>query len=337
MTTTTTTTAGPQAGTGQGRQPARPRPAPRGRRTRTLRGRLRRLDGTVSPYLYIAPFFVLFAVFGLFPLGYTLWVSLNDWELLGASTHQWTGLDNYVELARDPYFWNALRNTALIWVLSTVPQLLLALGLAHVLNARLRGRTFFRMGMLAPNVASVAAVAIIFSQLFGRDFGLVNWLLGLVGADPVDWQAGRVSSHLAISAMVVWHWTGYNALIYLAAMQTVPTELYEAASLDGASSFQQLRRITVPALRPTIIFTVIVSTIYGMQLIAEPLLFDPQPGSVTGGASREFQTVALYLYEQGFRNFNLGYGATIAWVLFLVIVLAGAVNYALTRRISSTR
>ncbi|MFE4667358.1 carbohydrate ABC transporter permease [Streptomyces sp. NPDC056716] len=310
----------------------RPRPGGPG----GLRTRLRRADRTLAPYLYIAPFFLLFLGFGLFPLGYTLFVSLHDWSLLGAEGHRWVGLANYRELLGDSYFWNALMNTVSIWLLSTVPQLLLALALAHTLNIRMRARTTFRMGVLLPNVASVAAVAIIFTQLFGRDFGMVNWALDLVGIGPVDWQGGRVSSHVAVSAMVIWRWTGYNALIYLAAMQTIPRERYEAARTDGANGLQLFRHITVPALRPVIIFTVVISTIQGLQLFAEPLLFDPTPGGVTGGSDRQFQTLTVYLYEQGFRQFDFGYASTIAWVMFLVIVVASAVNYLITRRIRSS-
>ena len=297
--------------------------------------RLRRLDPVVSPYLYIAPFFVIFLGFGLFPLAYTFYVSLNHWEL-GATTHQWVGFHNYTKLLADSYFWNSLRNTGSIWVLSTVPQLLAALGLAHVLNRRLRLRTLFRVGMVAPIVTSVVAVGIIFAQLFGRDFGLVNWLLHFIGIGPIDWQVGPWASHPAVSVMIIWRWTGYNALLYLAALQAVPRELYEAAAIDGASSGQQFRKITIPMLRPTIIFTVIVSTIYGMQVFAEPLMFDNNPGALTGGASREFQTVVMYLYENGWRNLQFGYAAAIAWLLFIVIVLFVILNYSLTRRIRST-
>ncbi len=170
---------------------------------------------------------IVFLGFGLFPLAYTFYVSLNHWEL-GASTHQWVGFHNYTQLLADPYFWNALRNTGSIWVLSTVPQLFLALVLAHVLNRRLRFRTVFRVGVLMPNVASVVAVSIVFAQLFGRDFGLVNWLLHFTGVGPIDWQVGRWSSHPAISSLIIWRWTGWNALLYLAALQAVPRELYEA-------------------------------------------------------------------------------------------------------------
>jgi cellobiose transport system permease protein len=327
MTTTIQTPPGaPPAGPG----PAAARPGP-GR----LRRAWRKFDPRVSPYLFIAPFFLVFLVFGLFPLVYTFVVSLNDWDLT-ATSHEFIGLANYRELVADAYFWNALRNTLTIFLLASVPQLLAALGLAQLLHTRLRLRTLFRMGVLLPNITSVAAVTLIFAQLFGRDFGLVNWLLGLVGIGPVDWQSGRLSSNVAIATMVDWRWTGYNALIYLAAMQAIPRDLYEAAALDGAGAFRQFRSITIPMLRPTIIFTTIVTTIGGIQLIAEPLLFDPIPNA-SGGADRQFQTIALYLYEQAFRRFDLGYGSAIAWSLFVITLLVTAVNVFFVRRLRSVR
>ncbi|MEV4218727.1 sugar ABC transporter permease [Nonomuraea sp. NPDC049725] len=293
------------------------------------------LDVKGSPYLYIAPFFLLFGLVGMFPLLYTAYVSLTDWNLLDPA-HEWVGLANYADLLADDYFWNALVNTVSIWLLSTVPQLLAALFIAHMLNRRLRARTLFRMGVLLPNVTSIVAVTIIFAQLFGRDFGMVNWALELVGLDPIDWQAGTLSSHVAISLIVIWRWTGYNALIYLAAMQTIPEDLYEAARLDGASQFTQFRRITVPMLRPTIIFTAVVSTIGGFQIIAEPLLFQAGTGNPTGGSDRQFQTVGLYLYEQGFSLYEFGYASAIAWTLCMIIVVMALVNFAITRRIRSS-
>jgi cellobiose transport system permease protein len=295
-----------------------------------VKSTLYRLDVKASPYAYILPFFVLFALFGAFPLIYTGWVSLHEWSLL-EEEHVFLGLDNYTKLFADPNFWNALFNTSSIWVLSTVPQLVMAVLLAHVLNRRLRGAAIWQTGMLLPNVTSVVAVTVIFSQLFGRDYGLINWVLGLFGAGQIDWTAGTATSHVAISVMVIWRWTGYNALIYLAAMQAIPGSLYEAATLDGASSMQQLRKITIPMIRPTIIFTVIVSTIGGMQLLAEPLLFGGS--ALTGGSDRQFQTLALYLYEVGFGRFDFGYASAVAWVMFFVIVLAAALNYMITRRI----
>src|SRR5215510_194885 len=166
--------------------PARPRPE---KPERERVSRWHRLDLKVSPYLYIAPFFVVFGVFGLFPLLYTGYVSLTGWRAdIPGSEDKMVGFDNYLKLWHDPFFWNALKNTLGIGLISTVPQLLMALGLAHLLNYRLRGRTFVRMGVLLPNVTSVAAVTIIFVQLFGRDYGLINWLFSLVGGQPIDWQ-----------------------------------------------------------------------------------------------------------------------------------------------------
>jgi cellobiose transport system permease protein len=294
---------------------------------------LYRADVKASPYLYIAPFFLLFAALGAFPLIYTAWVSLHDWSLL-ADEHAFVGLGNYRELFADSFFWNALGNTASIWVLSTVPQLALALLLAHTLNNRLRAQTVWRTGVLLPNITSVVAVTVIFSQLFGRDYGLINWLLGFFGAGEIDWRAGRATSHLALSVMVIWRWTGYNALIYLAAMQAIPADIYEAAKVDGASAWRTFWNVTVPMIRPTVIFTAIVSTIGGLQLFAEPLLFDDRGlAAGTGGSDRQFQTLTMYLYEHGFTLFNSGYASAVAWMLFLIVVVVALINFAITRRL----
>jgi cellobiose transport system permease protein len=313
---------------------ARPVTVPR---RRSVRERLRRLDLRVSPYLYVAPFFILFGIFGAFPLGYTAWVSLTDRNLLDPST-SFVGLDNYAALIHDSYFWNAVENTLGIWVLATIPQLVLALLIAHLLNTSLRVRSFFRMSLLLPQVTSLVAVALIFTQLFDYHYGLVNYLLNQVGVGNVDWEAGRFSSWFALSVMVTWRWTGYNALIYLAAMQSVPDELYEAAEVDGVSSFRQLIHITIPMIRPTIIFTVIISTIGGLQLFTEPYLFQPLKQSGTGGSDRQYQTVAMYLYEKAFggSEFKFGYASAIAWSLFLLIALICLVNFLIVRRIRSS-
>ncbi|MFD1934907.1 MULTISPECIES: carbohydrate ABC transporter permease [Nonomuraea] len=289
-----------------------------------------RLDKSVAPYVYIAPFFMLFAVFGLFPLGYTAWVSLHDWQLAGDST--FVGLDNFAALFADPDFWNAVANTVGMFVVAGVPQLLIALVLASLLNRPLRGLTFLRMGVLAPMITSIAAVAIVFSQLFSRDAGLANWAIGLFGVEPIDWQADKWSSWTAIAVMVDWRWTGYNALIYLAAMQSIPRDVYEAAELDGASKARQFWRITIPMIKPAVVFTVIMSTIGGMQLFTEPLLFGQ--GELSGGSLRQFQTVAMYMFQQAFEEFDYGYGSAVAWMIFILIVLVALVNFLLSRRMS---
>ncbi|MFE9750975.1 carbohydrate ABC transporter permease [Saccharothrix saharensis] len=294
-------------------------------------GAARQLRDRLTPYGYIAPFFVIFAVFGLFPLLFTFYVALFDWNPIGDRT--FIGVDNFTRMFADPRFWNAAGNTVSIWVLSTVPQLLLALLLAHVLNhARLRFALFFRMAVLVPYITSVAATAIVFAQLFDRDYGLLNWLLGLVGIDPVDFSGSTWGSHVLIATMVAWRWFGYNTLLYLASLQAISREVYEAASIDGASGWQQFRHITVPSLRPVIIFTVVTSTIGGLQIFTEPLLLSGG-GGLTCGAVRQCQTLTLFLYEQGFGQFQFGYGSAIGVALFVMVVVIAAVNYVLSRRL----
>lgn len=284
----------------------------------------------LAPYAYVAPFFVIFGVFGLFPLVFTFYVALFDWNPIGEQT--FVGLANFERLLADSRFWNALVNTFGIFVISTVPQLVLALGLAHLLNhARLRWATFFRMSMLLPYITSVAATAIVFGQIFDRNFGLLNWGLSLVGAEPVNFLASRFGSWVEISAMVTWRWFGYNTLLYLAGLQAIPREMYEAASVDGANGWQQFTRLTIPSLRPIIVFTVVMSTIGGLQVFTEPLLVAPESG-LTCGAARQCQTLALFLYEQGFGQFEFGYGSAVGVVLFFVVVLAAALNFFLATR-----
>jgi len=294
-----------------------------------------RFDRLFSPYAFIAPFFIIFGLFGLIPLLFTAWVSLFAWNPIGDQT--FIGMDNYFRLVSDPRFWNATYNTISIWLLTTIPQLFMALGLAAVLNnALLKWKTGWRVAMLIPNVTSVVAVGIVFASVFGRDYGLINWVISLFGFAPIDWQIGTLSSHVAIATMVEWRWTGYWALIFLAAMQAVPRELYEVASIDGASKFRQFRSVTIPQLRGTIIFMVTISTIGGLQVFAEPLIFGGQQNDVTGGVARQFQTLSLFLYEQGFRSFKFGYASAIAWVMCLIVLVFSLLNLLITRRIASS-
>lgn len=292
------------------------------------RSRLFQFEARSAPYVYVAPFFLVFAAFGLFPLVYTAWISLHSYKLGG--TMNWAGIDNYVWLFTNPKFYNALWKTITIGILSTVPQLLLALGLAHLLNYKMRARSFFRVSMLMPYATSVAAATLVFAQLFGRDAGAINWLLGLVGIDAVDWRNGDWTAQIAISVIVIWRWTGYNALIYLAGMQAISQDLYEAAVLDGASKWKQFLHVTLPGLRPTILFTIVVSTIGASQLFGEPLIFGG--GESDGGALNQYQTLGLFLYQQGWKFGSLGRAATVAWVTFLLIIVLVLLNTWLARR-----
>ena len=295
-----------------------------------LSHRLSRWDVRFSPYLYISPFFVVFALVGLFPLLYTAWVSVHDWNLIGGQG-DFVGLENFATVLAQPYFWTSLRNTFSIFLLSSVPQVLVAISIAAVLDFNLRGKTFWRMGVLLPYVVAPVAVALIFNDLFGDKYGLINSLLTDIGLGPVRWHVGVLPSHFAIATMVNFRWTGYNALIFLAAMQAVPRDYYEAALIDGASRFRTFRSITVPLLRPIIIFVIITSTIGGLQIFDEARMFD-QVGQ--GGANRQWQTLTLYIYELGWNQRNFGRASAVAWLLFLIIIVIAILNFVITRRIA---
>jgi cellobiose transport system permease protein len=281
-------------------------------------------------YLFTAPFFVMFLIFGLAPIIYSVYIAFFNWDALG--TQEFIGLANFDELFVDTRFWNALINTLDIWLLSTIPMLILSIGLAAILhNPNLRGSTFWRTILLVPNITSVLAIAIVFGQLFGRDFGMVNLVIGALGFEHVDFIQGTTSSHIAIATMIVWRWTGYNALIFLAAMLAIPGELYESASLDGANKWKQFIYVTLPSLRNTITFVLIVGTIGGLQVFAEPLILG---GSYNGGDSGQFSTLTLFLFDQAFVAYKWGYAAAVGIMITVIVAIVSLINFVITRRLA---
>ncbi|WP_217162530.1 carbohydrate ABC transporter permease [Streptomyces sp. AC512_CC834] len=295
------------------------------------RTRLWRFDDKASPYAYIAPFFLVFGAFGLYPLLYTGWIALHRVEMTTLDQSEWVGLENFTTILQDSEFWTAVSNTFIIGVISTVPQLLVALGLAHLLNYKLRASTFWRTVILTPYATSVATAALVFALVFRADGGLLNWVLSLVGIDGLDWGNGHWSSKFAIAVMVIWRWTGYNALIYLAAMQAVPSDLYEAASIDGASRWQQFLKVTIPSLRPTILFTIVISTIGSMQLFGEPLLLQGGTLGSVGGSEHQYETLSIYLYNYGWKLGHLGPAAAVAWAMLVLLLLIALINWIVSR------
>jgi cellobiose transport system permease protein len=296
-----------------------------------LRENLGRWDVTFSPYLFVSPFFIVFGLVGLFPLLYTAWVSVHAWDLLGGQG-KWTGMDNFAFVLQQRQFWVALRNTLSIFLVSAVPQLIAATAIAAALDTNLRNRTFWRMSVLLPFVVTPVAATLIFGSMFGERYGLVNRTLAEIGLDPIRWHTDPLASHIAIATMVNFRWTGYNALILLAGMQAIPRDLYEAATIDGATWLSRFFRITLPQLRPTIIFVVITATIGGLQIFDEPRLYD-QNG--LGGEDQQWMTMTIYLYKLGWTQLNFGRAAAVAWLLFLLIVAVGLINLAITRRIAT--
>ncbi|MFF3815110.1 carbohydrate ABC transporter permease [Streptomyces bluensis] len=298
------------------------RPARRGRST-APGGRRRH----VPPLLAVSPFYVLFAVFGTFPVLYSLYLSFQDWD--GIGDMRFVGLKQYGWLLQDSVFWHAVLNTFQIWFLSTVPMLFLALVLAFLLHSQVRFTGALRVAYFIPNVTSMVAMTIVFGSVFAQA-GLANSVLRAVGLDGVGWLSSEWGIKSSVAIMIIWRWVGYNALIFLAGLQAIPTEHFEAARVDGANSWQTLFRVVVPQLRPVILFAAITSTINGLQIFTESqVLFQSTDVGTTGGPGQEGMTIVLYLWQKAFKEYQFGYGAAMGWLLFAIIAIFTIINWRL--------
>ncbi|PRO66594.1 carbohydrate ABC transporter permease [Alkalicoccus urumqiensis] len=290
-----------------------------------------RIRNMVSGYLFISPFYLLFAVFGIFPILFSFYLAFFRWD--GLTEMEFVGLNNFNIIFNDPLFWKSLYNTIVIGLMGTAPQLIAALILAFALNSVLvKYKGLFRLAVFLPYVTSIVAVAIVFSVIFSnQESGLVNSFLGLFGIDPITWTRSEWGAKFAISAMIFWRWLGYNTIIYLAGMQSIPNDLYEAAKIDGASLRQQLWYVTIPMLKPFIIFTVFTGTIGALQVFAEPHIFQGRAGREEG------ITVVLYLYRDAFVSNFFGTASATAIVLFFIIIIFSVINMYFANRIGQSK
>ena len=284
-------------------------------------------------YAAISPFFLVFVGFNLIPVFFTLYLAFQRWDGLGDMT--FVGLDQFKFLVHDPVFWLSVRNTVVIWVLATFPMLFVALVIATMLNAGIRFSSFYRVAYFLPNVTSLVAIALFFFAVFSSQSGIVNATLHLLHLPEVGWLSNSFAIKVVIALLMSWQWTGYNAIIYLAGLQAIPTQLYEAARIDGAGPVQIFFNITIPLLRPIILFTLIVSTVTGLQSFTEPqVLFGSTAATNpnSGGPGQAGLTMMLYFYHQAFDNNDYGYAAAIVWALFLLILLFVVINWRLVTR-----
>lgn len=288
-------------------------------------------------YVFISPFFVLFAVFGLFPFLYAFYLSLVKWD--GLSPQVWVGIQNYQRLFADSTWWKSVFNT--VWLLIAVSlNLVLAFVLAFILNLGvIRFKNFFRTTYFLPIVASSVAVAILFRSLYGTKYGILNYLLSLVSLPPVDWLGTAIWIKPAIAIVVIWRWFGFNTVIYLAGLQAIPVELYDAARIDGAGWRDIFWRITLPLMRPFITFTAILTVIGAMQLFEEPMMLvgggqHSVVGAQTGpgGTDQAGLTVMMNLYATAFQNVKFGYSAAMSVALFFIIVTFSYIYFRLLGR-----
>jgi multiple sugar transport system permease protein len=281
-------------------------------------------DGTSAAWLFVAPALVLIGVFFFLPVVAALLLSVTDFDIYAvasASNTRFVGLRNYATLLETPLFWSSLRNTFYFAVVGGPLTIAVSLGAALLLNAKLvRWKSLFRTIYFTPFVTTLVAVAIVWRYLYHTRYGLLNYALGAVGVAPVDWLGDPRWAMPAIILMAVWKNFGYNMLIFIAGLQSIPEELYDAANVDGAGPWRTFRSVTLPMLGPTLLFVGVITMIGYFQLFAEPYVM------TQGGPLRSTTSVVLLMYEEGFRWWRMGYAAAIAFVLFAVILVATLVQ-----------
>ncbi|WP_232805584.1 carbohydrate ABC transporter permease [Glycomyces xiaoerkulensis] len=292
-------------------------PAPqRGHRRAVLRRQL-------APYAFILPFIAVFAAFGVYPMIFTLRLSFTDWR--GSGTATWIGIDNYTYLLTNPAFWGSMANSGVLWLLIVPAQLVLGVLIAVALdNAKLRLRGFYRVAFLVPFVTPLVAVAQIWVVIFDRDYGVVNGLLGLVGLPDVGWLTTSAWAKPTLALLFLWKTTGFVVIILLSGLQAIDRSVYDAAEIDGANRLRRLWSITVPLLKRTLLFVVVLQTLAVFQMFAEPYVV------TDGGPYGSTTTAGLYLYDH-INRADLGTGAANSFLLVIVVMLMSLLFVRLLR------
>jgi len=276
----------------------------------------RYLYEALSGYAFALPFIASISIFLIGPLIYAFIISFKEFSFLNPEASRWVGFANYTKLFSDPTFKRALLNTTL-YSLGVVPtQLIIALILALIVNSDIKGKTFFRVAYYIPTVTSTVAVSVIFLYLFKAD-GLVNALLAKFGIQGPTWFNDVRFALPSIMMMAIWSSVGNYMVIFLAGLQDIPSELYEAAEVDGANKFQRFFKITLPMLRPIVFFNLVMSLIGTSQVFDQAYVVSQG----TGGPLDATMTVVLNIYRTGFRDFNMGYASAMAFVLFVIILI----------------
>ena len=265
-------------------------------------------------YLFVAPFFLLFAVFGLYPLLFSFYLSFTKWD--GLTERVWVGLANYGRLIDDELFRTSLWNTLAIGLLYVPPMLILAFLFAVMLNEpALKFKAFFRAAFFLPCVTPMVVIAIVFGLLFSAEKGFLNYLLSLVHVAPIAWLNSEQWSKVSVAILVLWRWTGYNMVLMLAGLQGIPGEYYEAATVDGATALQRLRHITLPMMKPTFVFCGI------MSLMGTVYMFDEVFVLTRGGPGTSSTNFGRYLFNTSFSSFKFGYASSMAYTVAAIVFL----------------
>jgi multiple sugar transport system permease protein len=286
-------------------------------------------EANTAAWFFLAPALLLIGVFFFLPVAASLLLSVTDFDIYGIANPantRFVGLQNYSKLLHTPDFWNALKNTFYFAFVGGPLTIAVSLGAALLLNSKLiRFKGFFRTIYFTPFVTTLVAVAIVWRYLYHTRYGLFNYGLSKLGIAPIDWLGDPHWAMPAIILMAVWKSFGYNMLIFIAGLQSVPEELYDAAEIDGAGAFRRFFSITLPMLAPTLVFISVITMIGYFQLFAEPYVM------TQGGPLRSTTSVVLLMYEEGFRWWRMGYAAAIAFVLFIVILIATLLQFRLQK------
>ena len=281
---------------------------------------------TVAGYLFLLPNMLGFLIFTAFAVVASAAISLTSWDLL--SDPEFVGLQNYVDLlTNDPLLRTVLWNTFYFTVVSVPASTILALGLALLFNTGLRAIPLFRAMYFLPVITATVVVALIWRWFFNPDFGILNYGLYELGVDsPPNWLATRTWAMPSVIILSVWKQVGYNMVIFLAGLQSIPTSLYEAASIDGAGRWQRFRNITLPLLTPTTFFVLVISIIGSLQV------FDAVLVLTDGGPANATRTIVFHIWEQAFVFLEMGYAAAVAWILFILVFLVTLLQWKLQGR-----
>jgi multiple sugar transport system permease protein len=275
-------------------------------------------------YIFVAPGFFFVFAFVLIPVVSALGISFTNWNLINSP--QFVGLENYQQILTDPVAVKTLLNTFYFTFISVPVSLAISLVLAVLLNQKIRGLTFFRTAFYIPVISSTVAVAMVFLWIFDSNYGLMNQFIGIFGVSPINWLTDTRFAMPAVIMVTVWRSLGFNMIIYLAALQDVPSDIHDAAAIDGAGEIQKFFNIILPLISPAVFFTSITGIISSFQS------FDLVYNMTNGGPARSTYLIGYYIWEQAFKYLHMGYGSALAFVLFLAIAILTLVQWSLRRR-----
>lgn len=281
------------------------------------KGRTRRI--AVTGYLFMGPSFIHLFLFFIGPMAFILYLAFHQWNIVDP-VKPFIGLKNFVDLFRDDLFWGALKNT-LLYTLHVPVAMALSLGIAALLNQEIRGVTLWRTIFFLPAVTSYVAVAMVWQWMYHPHFGFINYLLNFLGLGPYPWLTSPTTALLSIMIMAVWIQIGYQMVIFLAGLQSIPLHYYEAAIIDGASGWQRFRRITLPLLKPTTFFVLVTSVISSFQVFTSVFVM------TEGGPSRSTDVAVYHVYQQGWEYLKMGYASAMALVLLAIILVVTLIQF----------